>query len=274
MNYTQYEFFTGNETDREWLIAILSEYDFEGFEEKGGSLLAFVPESKMNVERLQAILTANDLGHIPTEQKTILPQNWNEEWEKNFSPVLIADKVGIRAPFHEPMHAEMELIIEPKMSFGTGHHATTASVITLMLSMDWQGKSVLDFGSGTGILSIVAEKLGADLVWAIDNEEWAYHNCIENVARNGCTKINTIHGDETFSIQRTFDIILANINLNVVTANIGAWAKLLNKNGVMIVSGVLTADEATVVNEALKHNLVLKDIVRKDGWIAASFQHL
>jgi ribosomal protein L11 methyltransferase len=274
MKYTEYEFFTTDEVERDWLISILGDNHFEGFEETTASLKAYVPSENMRPLLLKELLYDNDFHDLKYSSTEIEEKNWNEEWEKNFEPIIVANRVAIRAPFHSPMAAEYEIVIEPKMSFGTGHHATTALVIELMLNENFDGKSVLDFGSGTGILAILAEKLGASEIIAIDNEEWAYNNCIENTARNSCNKITTIKGDESYVLSKTFDVILANINLNVVVANIGAWSKLLAENGLMIVSGILINNEVLVVNEARKHNLVLKDIVRKDGWIAASFQHL
>lgn len=274
MTYTEYEFFTTDELERDWLISILGDHHFEGFEETTASLKAYVPTQKMRPLLMKEILFDNDFHHLKYSSAEIEEKNWNEEWEKNFEPITVANKVAIRAPFHAPIAAEHEIVIEPKMSFGTGHHATTASVIELMLKEDFEGKSVLDFGSGTGILAILAEKLKAKEVVAIDNEEWAYNNCVENTARNSCSTIVTIKGDESHVFTQTFDVVLANINLNVVLANMGGWSKLLTEKGIMIVSGILINNEVLVVNEARKHNLVLKDIVRKDGWIAASFQHL
>ena len=157
------------------------------------------------------------------------------------------------------------------MSFGTGHHATTASVIELMLQQNFAGKTVLDFGSGTGVLAILAEKLNAQAVTAIDNEEWAYHNCIENIERNNCKVIQPILGDDNFKFSEKFDIILANINRNVILKNMANWCPLLHAGGLLIVSGILQSDEKDVVAEALKNGLTLNKIVNKDGWLAIAF---
>lgn len=272
MNYTIYEFYTKDEIERDWLISILTDYDFDGYEEASESLKAYVPVGKVDDTKIQSILNENEFSHITFSSKPLENKNWNEEWEKNFEPVLIADRVAIRAPFHEAFKVEYEIIIEPKMSFGTGHHATTASMITLMLQENIAGKAVLDFGSGTGVLAILAEKLKATNIVAIDNEEWAYNNCIENIERNNCVLISTIHGDDTFVFDRKFDIILANINRNVILKNMGYWKTLLNDAGVLMVSGILQNDENDIINCGTACGLMVKDKLRNNGWVAISFQ--
>ncbi len=273
MQYTQYEFLTGNEIEQSWLISILGDVGFEGFEETTQSLKAFVPTSIAARLDVNKLLAENDFQHILFSSEMLPEKNWNEEWEKNFEPVLIAGRVGVRAPFHTPQASEFDLVIEPKMSFGTGHHATTAAVIGMMLDENFEHKSVLDFGSGTGVLSILAEKLGASEVLAVDNELWAYENCLENAARNTCNKIKCVHGDETLVFTELYDIILANINRHVILNSIGSWAKLMNPNGLLIVSGILQADEWVVKNEAAKHQLAVKKTTELNGWLAISFTH-
>ena len=273
MNYTVYEFFTKDEIERDWLVSILTDYDFDGYEETNESLKGFVPAGKMDDGRLKTILSDNEFQHISFSSYRLEDKNWNEEWEKNFEPVLIAERVGIRAPFHEPMNTEFEIVIEPKMSFGTGHHATTASVISLMLSEDMAGKTVLDFGSGTGVLAILAEKLKAVNIVAIDNEEWAFNNCVENIGRNHCVAIEAIRGDDTFVFERKFDIILANINRNVILKNMAYWRSLLQDGGVLMVSGILLNDENDIINYAFGCDLTVKDKLKNNGWLAISFQH-
>lgn len=271
MQHTVYEFFTRDDNERNWLIAILNEYHFEGFEETPQSLKAYVHTNKTTPAAVADILAQNDFGHIEFTSSDIEEKNWNEEWEKNFEPVQIAGQVLIRAPFHAPAPFPYEIVIEPKMSFGTGHHATTASVIELMLQQNFAGKTVLDFGSGTGVLAILAEKLNAQAVTAIDNEEWAYHNCIENIERNNCKVIQPILGDDNFKFSEKFDIILANINRNVILKNMANWCPLLHAGGLLIVSGILQSYEKDVVAEALKNGLTLNKIVNKDGWLAIAF---
>ena len=272
MKYVVYDFRTREENERDWLVALLSEFDFEGFEETGDSLKAYVPVDKATPASVQQILTDNELQHITFSTKDLEDKNWNEEWEKNFEPVVIVNRVGIRAPFHQPLNTEYEIVIEPKMSFGTGHHATTASVIQLMLEMDFAGKNVLDFGSGTGVLAILAEKLNAEKLLAIDNEEWAYNNCVENIATNNCSRITCIHGDDSYSFSEKFDIILANINRHVILNNLKNWKQLLALNGVLIVSGILQNAESIVLSEAMNAGLQKTKIVENNGWLAIAFQ--
>ena len=274
MNYTVYEFFTKDEIERDWLVSILTDFDFDGYEETGESIKGFVPTGKVNDEKVKGILSDNEFQHIDFSSKQLENKNWNEEWEKNFEPVVAAGRVGIRAPFHKPMGTEYEIIIEPKMSFGTGHHATTASMISLMLNEQFEGKQVLDFGSGTGVLAILAEKLKAANITAIDNEEWAFNNCIENTERNQCVLIKAIHGDDSFVFDTKFDIILANINRNVILKNMAYWKGLLNGGGILIVSGVLQNDENDIINCAEGCGLKVKDKIKNNGWLAISLQQV
>jgi ribosomal protein L11 methyltransferase len=274
MIYTVYEFLTTDQAQRDWLMAVMGDSDFDGFEETDTSIKGYAPVNKVTDTIVRQLLDENNLNHVQFTSQPVADKNWNEEWEKNFEPVVIAGKVGIRAPFHPPLNINYELVIEPKMSFGTGHHATTASVITLMLGEDLAGKSVLDFGSGTGILSILAEKLKASNITAIDHEEWAYNNCVENIERNGCVKITALRGDDNLVFKQKFDVILANINRNVILANMHKWVKLLSADAILIVSGILVADEADVTNLAINLGLVKKEKIEKNGWLAISFQHL
>jgi len=274
MNYTVYDFYTRDEIVRSLLIALLSDNHFDGFEETSETLQAYVPDEQANDEIVKEILTLNDWSHIQFEKRKLEQKNWNEEWEKNFSPVLLANRVAIRAPFHEPMASEFELVIEPKMSFGTGHHPTTEGMVTLMLGENFDGKKVLDFGSGTGVLAILAEKLGAVEVLAIDNEEWAYENAQENAVRNACQKITCQLANDSLAITKQYDIVLANINRHVILAQINEWTKLLKPGGLMMVSGILDNDEKIIVEAAQHLGLSVKNILRLHGWLAISFSHI
>jgi len=273
MIYSVYEFYTTDEIERSWLISLLSDYGFDGFEETNESLKAFASGTKADEQLIKKILNDNDFKHIQYTASQLENKNWNAEWEKNFEPVVVNNRVAIRAPFHSQFHTEYEIIIEPKMSFGTGHHATTASVIELMLRENFVHKTVLDFGSGTGVLAILAEKLKADNIVAIDNEEWAYKNCLENIERNHCVKVNALSGDDTYLFNTKFDIILANINRNVILQNISKWKDLLNKGGTLIVSGILLSDETDIINQANNLGLLLKHKLKNNGWLAIAFQN-
>ncbi|MFN8288152.1 MAG: 50S ribosomal protein L11 methyltransferase [Chitinophagales bacterium] len=268
MQYTVYEFTTADEIEQSWLISILSDYGFDGFEETTSVLKAYVPVNTVTDARIKDILHQNEFDHISFNSAPLEDKNWNEEWEKNFEPVSVAGKVGIRAPFHAPMNLPYEIVIEPKMSFGTGHHATTAGVIELMLNLDFVGKSVLDFGSGTGVLAILAEKLKAAKIVAIDNEEWAFRNCIENTERNGSVNVEVIHGDDSYTFTEKFDIILANINRHVILKNLEAWTGLLKPGGLIIISGILLADKTDINACAEACNLRVKQILENNGWLA------
>ncbi|MCW5906867.1 MAG: 50S ribosomal protein L11 methyltransferase [Chitinophagales bacterium] len=271
MKYAVYEFFTKDETERDWLVAILGNYHFEGFEETSESLKAYVPAEKARTLHVKEVLFDNDFSHIRFTETLLEEKNWNEEWEKNFEPVAIAERVSIRAPFHAPLNTKYEIVIEPKMSFGTGHHATTASVVELMLKQDFKHKQVLDFGSGTGVLAILAEKLNAAKIVAIDNEVWAYNNCLENTANNNCVNITCLYGDDTHSFAQKFDVILANINRHVILQNMAKWKELLNDKGLLIVSGILQSDEQPVMSEANRIGLVKNELVINNGWLAIAF---
>ncbi|HLP20674.1 MAG TPA: 50S ribosomal protein L11 methyltransferase [Chitinophagales bacterium] len=271
MPYTVYEFYSKDEVERDWLISILGDHHFEGFEETNDSLKAYAPADKVTEIMVRELLYDNEMQKVEFTHQPLEDKNWNEEWEKNFEPVVIADRVAIRAPFHPPIKADYEIIIEPKMSFGTGHHATTASMVQGMLKEEIKGKTVLDFGSGTGVLAILAEKLGSTHIVAIDNEEWAYNNCLENVERNNCVCIKTIKGDDTFVFSEKFEVILANINRNVILKNIAYWTTLLQPHAILMVSGILQADEKDILAEAKKNGLQLKDTIESNGWMAITF---
>ena len=272
MVYIQYEFFTKDESKRDFIISLLPEVGFDGFEELNESVKAFVSNSAWDHSAVLDILKQNNLGDIEMHYTTIEPQNWNEEWEKSFSPLLIAGRVSIRAPFHEPQPAEYELVIEPKMSFGTGHHPTTALMIQQILAMDMNGKQVVDFGSGTGVLAILAEKLGAASITAIDNEEWAVENSRENLVRNDVTKVQVLFGDSMDMLQDTFDIMLANINRNVILKNLSSWLNFIKPDGVLIVSGILVTDTKDVSDAAIQSGFTVEKVLTEDGWVSILFK--
>jgi ribosomal protein L11 methyltransferase len=266
MVYTAYEFFTTDESQRDFIISLLPEVGFDGFEELEDSVKAFVPKVSLDEAALADILLQNNLGDIPFERSDIAPKNWNEEWEKNFGPLLIAGRVSVRAPFHPHQPADYELLIEPKMSFGTGHHATTALMIEQMLAMDIAGKTVVDFGCGTGILAILAEKLGAASVVAIDHEEWAVENSRENLGRNNAVKVSVIFADSMDSSGAQFDIMLANINRNVIMKSLSSWQTFLKPGGVLVVSGILATDVADVTDRAVSSLFLIEKTLAKDNW--------
>ncbi|MCS6935252.1 MAG: 50S ribosomal protein L11 methyltransferase [Chitinophagales bacterium] len=267
MRFRKFTFFTINETERCLLISLLNDHHFIGYEETSFALLAYVPEEAIRSLHVKEVLYDNDLRHITYSEEILEDKNWNEEWERNFQPVTIDGQVHIRAPHHPSAHTAIELIIEPKMSFGTGHHPTTAGVIFMMLRTNFEKKRVLDIGCGTGVLSMLAEKLGAAQILAIDNERWAYHNTLQNSFENECQRIIVQLNDNTSHLTAKYDIILANINRNVITSNLPDWSLLLNEQGELLISGILYSDENDIRHTASLHGLIVTDIAHREGWV-------
>jgi len=255
---------------RDIIAAHLSEFDFESFEDSKTGLKAYIPENKYSESDVKERLT--EIGRlIPFSWgvKFIAEQNWNETWEKNFEPVWVAGKCFIRAPFHAENHeAEYELVIEPKMSFGTAHHETTAMMIELILKKNWAGKKVLDMGCGTGVLAILISKMGATEIVAIDNDEWAFLNAVENVERNNTGNIKVLQGDDVLIGNQKFDVILANINRNILLAQLQSYANALNSGGEIFLSGFYEEDAPVLLNEARKFHLSLQQKNMKNRWVA------
>jgi ribosomal protein L11 methyltransferase len=263
------KFSTADENTASAISAVLSEYGFEGFEEEETGIKAFISEEQFEQINLQEIFEGIPaFQNIEYSVDKIEPVNWNEAWEKNFSPILISDRIFIRASFHTARNdVSYEIVIDPKMSFGTGHHATTYMMCELMLETDFKDKSVFDFGSGTGILSIAASKLGADSIIALDHEEWAYNNCIENCSLNHVTNVEVIKGNESSFPASRFDIILANINKNVICQNLSKLCSLLKSEGQLFISGFLKEDIPDILDTARQLSMVRINQTEKDGWI-------
>ncbi len=253
---------------QELLIAELAIMGYEGFEESETALKAYIPEEAFSDLDLNILLNKYHLKHL---KSIINKQNWNSLWESNFEPVQVDDFVGIRASFHPVFtHVAHEIVITPKMSFGTGHHATTYSVMQLMRDLDFAGASVFDFGTGTGILAILAEKLGAVKLLAVDNDDWCIENASENILINHCKYIDIQKIDKLEMISK-YRIILANINKNIILDNIPSLAKGLEKNGDLILSGLLKEDEAAIRSACDALQLVHKTTIHRNGWIACRF---
>jgi len=254
---------------RDLLIALLNEQGFDGFEEGNNFLLAYIREDLFNEGSIKELSMKQGVT-FTTDR--VEEQNWNESWEKNFQPVVIGDFCAIRAAFHPPVkNVKYDLVITPKMSFGTGHHATTHMMVEWMQKDDYHSKRVLDFGTGTGILAILAEKLGAKDISAIDNDDWSIENARENFHLNECTHVDLQKSDSLHFIGG-FDIILANINRNVLLANMKSLQQHLKSGGVLILSGLLEGDKVIIENAAAESGLRRAGELQKEGWIALRFK--
>jgi ribosomal protein L11 methyltransferase len=263
MRYIQLEFSNISDETKNILFALLGELGYE-FEDRETSLLAFTPESNYNLEELEKITQKHAL---PFEVSLIEEKNWNAIWESEFQPVMIEDFVGIRAHFHNPIkNVTHELIITPKMSFGTGHHATTSLMIRQMRQIDFTGKAVLDFGTGTGILAILAEKLGAKKIIAIDNDDWSIRNAEENIILNNAINIELRKGDCITGIGQ-YDVILANINRHVILQNLDNMMAHLKKHAIILISGILTDDEEAILQQTKRLRLITRKKTQNGNWI-------
>ncbi|CAL1519944.1 50S ribosomal protein L11 methyltransferase [Chitinophaga sp. MM2321] len=252
------------------LIAQLSAAGFEGFEEQPDLLIAYIPEADFNEVVLKDVLAPYGVAYT---QETIQQVNWNALWESNFEPVQVDDFCGIRAAFHPPFSPTptYEIVITPKMAFGTGHHATTSSMIKLMQGLSFTGKSVFDFGTGTGILAILAEMMGAAKLDAIDYDEWAVNNTMENIAANNTHKIRVWQADSLDAVTATYDIVLANINCNVLLHFMADMHRLLQPGGILLLSGILPSDEEQILAAAIPVGFSLQKKIEKDNWLAMQF---
>lgn len=256
----------------EIIVVQLAEAGFESFIDTDDGILAYGQVNQTSVERALAetFLGENrDDVKCTFESKIIQEQNWNAVWESDFDPVYVEDFVSILAPFHDKSLAKgMVVEIQPKMSFGTGHHQTTWMMSKSLFEMDSIPAKVLDMGTGTGVLAIIAEKLGAQEILAIDIEDWSAESTIENAQRNNCSKIETLCGDIDLIEGRSFGLILANINKNVLKAQIPHYAKTLENNGVLMLSGFFDTDVEELVNYANDFNLKKEFVYLKDNWAA------
>ncbi len=257
---------------REILIAQLADIGFDSFEETYEGFKAYIPKSEYN-EESQAFAMALPAAEVnpvtSVETADIKGINWNQEWEKNFNPIWVAKRVFIRAPFHAANHdALYEVVIEPKMSFGTGHHETTRLIIEWMLESNLSLKSLLDMGCGTGVLAVLAAKMGASRVVAIDNYIYAYENTRDNMLRNGLSGVVVKHGDASILGDETFDVILANITRNVLLEDLPKYHAVLRDGGVLFLSGFLEADKDVVIDRAHGLGLVLKGEKYLEKWVS------
>ena len=256
----------------EILIAQLSQLGFDSFQENNDGISAYIDSSVLSTVKVQDIQILNSTEfNISFESNNVKKQNWNIKWESNFEPIYVDKICCVRAPFHKKSNFKYDLVIEPKMSFGTGHHETTSMMISFILANSFYNSSVCDIGSGTAVLAILAEKRGANRIDAIDIDNWCYLNSIENIKRNNSENINVYEGEVEKLIHFKYDNIFANINLNVLLADIPIYSKMLNKDGVLYVSGFYKKDIKSIEKAAEISNLSLVDSKVKNQWVALKF---
>lgn len=275
MAYQNYIFNISEDFDT-WsdiLVAELAEYDFDSFDTNEGVLNAYLPQpSDFNLTDFKSAIAYVPWDLIKVEIKDVEEQNWNAVWESNFDPIYVGDLI-VKAPFHE-VEAKEQIIIQPKMSFGTGHHQTTFLILSMMQEMNWQDLKVLDMGAGTAVLGIYAALKGAQDILAVDIDVWCYDNAIENASLNGVSNMKVLQGGvETLAeVEKDhFDVVLANINRNILTRDMHEYIRTLKTNGHIIFSGFYTSDLPHIEYKANEYGLKLVSHQVKEDWVAAKF---
>jgi len=274
--YIEYNFkVIPKEPAAEILIAELGAVGFESFVENEDGVTAYIQKEEWNSNILDTIFVLNsDEFSIEYNQNEVEQTNWNAEWEKNFTPIEVDEIVSIRAPFHENPNLKYDIVIEPKMSFGTGHHETTHMMVQHLLQLDLNNKQTLDMGCGTGILAIFAEMKGAKPIDAIDIDNWCYENSIENVTRNNCHHISVFEGDSSLLINKKYDLIIANINRNILLMDMKVYANCLKEKGILLLSGFYEEDIPIIDAEVSKYNLKLESFIQRNNWVALKYNKL
>lgn len=275
MDFLEYNFTISPPTPwSEILLAKLSQIEFDSFEENDTGLKAYIKRDFDDEEFVQEQIGEMEAAQITYEKQNIQQVNWNEEWEKNFQPISVDDRCYIRAEFHEEKpNVKYDIVIQPKMSFGTGHHETTHLLIEFILDTKFDDKVVLDMGTGTGILGILAKMRGAKSVDAIDIDEWSYENAIENAERNKVNIQVMKGGAESIPPSTEYDIILANINKNVLIEDMPFYVNQLKKGGTLFLSGLYNFDEDDIRKETEKYGLTFEAKRIRNEWIALKFNY-
>ena len=273
LKYIGYTFeVSPKEPGTEILIAQLGFAGFESFVENENGVTAYIQEGEWNDQLLKDIQILNsDEFEISYVEEVIAQTNWNSEWEKNFNPIQVDDLVSIRAPFHENPDLKYDIVIEPKMSFGTGHHETTHMMVQQLLELDLTNKKVLDIGCWTGILAIFSEMKGAGPIDAIDIDNWCYLNSIENVERNNCKTISVFEGDASLLNNKSYDVIIANINRNILLNDMQIYMSCLNENGVILFSGFYKEDIPIIDAEVSKYGLIMDKTFERNNWVSLKY---
>ncbi len=270
MDYIQITIDNISQETSDQLVALMQGIGFEGFEEDERLLKAFISNEKFDENNFNILIEQNNLKYSKSIIKEV---NWNQEWESGFEPVSIYSPkdnrlfVYLRADFHAPNPTALfDLAITPKMSFGTGHHATTYLMIQQMADVDFNEKSVIDFGTGTGVLAILAEKLGAKEVIGIDHDDWSISNATENINANNCCKISLVKADSCV-FQGKADILLANINLNIIKENLSSIKNCLANSGTVLFSGILKNDLQDIEKAIKFTGLSIVEVLERDNWL-------
>lgn len=274
--YIEYTFkVSPTQLGNEILIAELGYAGFESFVEQEDGVLAYIQKEQWHAKILDTvhILSSGEFT-ITHTHKEIAQQNWNATWEENFKPIVVDNRCTVKAPFHNCPETEYNVVIEPKMSFGTGHHATTHMIISFLINDSIANKTVLDMGCGTSVLAILAKMRGAKAVDAIDIDFWCYENSLENIARNHCESIQVYQGDAALLEGKLYDLIIANINRNILLADLPTYASSLTPGGVIYLSGFLEVDLEPITQMCNNLGAKLVEHKQRDGWIAAKFVFL
>ena len=271
--YIAYEFsVTPKNPATEILIAELGYMGFESFVENDNGVTAYIQKQEWNSNILDDLYILGSAEFkIKFSYHEVIQTNWNKEWEKNLNPIQVDGQVSVRAPFHENPSLKYDIVIEPKMSFGTGHHETTHMMIQHLLALDLENKKVLDMGCGTGILAIFSEMKGAQPTEAIDIDSWCYQNSIENVQRNGCKHITVLEGDSSLLKGEKYDVIIANINRNILLSDMKIYTDCLHQEGILLLSGFYKDDIAIIESEVVKHGLVFDKMIQRNRWVALKY---
>ena len=262
-----------SDIQHDMLVTMLAVLGFDSFMDDDIGLKAYCAEDQRDDIAVEELLQMEAFRGIHLLSVEEMPdKDWNEVWEASYQPVIVNERCRVRAPFHEPDPSfEFDLVIEPKMSFGTANHETTSQIIQLMLETDFKGKEVLDMGSGTAVLAILAKKLGAARTVAIDNDEWAYRNAFTNCELNGINDIKIILGDAS-AIQGSFDVVLANINRNILLRDMHHYVDAMRPNAHIFFSGFYTEDLESIKAEAARYGLRYVRHLAKNNWVAAEFE--
>ncbi|MCL1932408.1 MAG: 50S ribosomal protein L11 methyltransferase [Candidatus Azobacteroides sp.] len=264
------------EINRDVVSALLAEIGFESFAESELGLNAYIAEKSFSEEAVNRVLENFPLPDVAVqyEANRIIGRNWNEEWEKNFfQPIIIRNQVIIHSSFHKDIPPfPYDIVIDPKMAFGTGHHSTTAMMVSYLLEQNLDGRSVLDMGCGTAVLAILAHKKGAKPVTAIDNDEWAYKNSLENIRINRASDIQVKSGDASLLGEERYDFIFANINRNILLNDIPIYAACMQPDASLFMSGFYKEDLAVISEACRKQSLKLIGYKEDNRWIAAQYK--